>query len=147
MTTVKVKILRLNPLANLPAYATEGSVGLDLQAMESRYMWHGDATVKIPCGIALALPVGYEAQIRPRSSLTAKGIICGFGTIDSDYRGELAVVLTLSKLLDRHTIAAGDRIAQLVVMPVPRVEWDEVADQDALGATARGVGGFGSSGR
>jgi dUTP pyrophosphatase len=142
-----VRIMRVNPLAKLPAYATAGSVGLDLQAMESRGLWPGRAE-KIPCGIALALPDGYEAQIRPRSGLTAKGVHCGFGTCDSDFRGELCVVLTFHSESPNEwfTVTAGDRVAQLVIVPVPRIQWQEVFSADELGNTERGSSGFGSSG-
>lgn len=142
-----VKILRVNPLAKLPAYATEGSVGLDLQSMEDCVLYPAYAK-KLPTGIALSLPRGYEAQIRPRSGLSAKGVHCAFGTVDSDFVGELCVVLTWFDFSREGAfkIEAGDRVAQLVVSPVPRIQWDEVSTQEELGTTTRGTKGFGSSG-
>ena len=101
---------------------------------------------KVPTGIAIALPVGYEAQVRPRSGLAAREgvtILNAPGTIDADFRGEIHVILVN---LDKGpvTIRPGERIAQLVVAPVMRVEWEESADLDA---TDRGPGGFGHTGR
>jgi dUTP pyrophosphatase len=148
MFEVGVKLFRLNPLAKLPAYATAGSVGLDLQAMITVDLEPG-MPIKIPCGIALQIPDWYEGQIRPRSSLSAVGINCAFGTIDSDYRGELAAVLTATAhaVLGVRRIELGSRIAQLVIVPVSRAVLVEVDSLDALGTTTRGAGGFGSSGR
>jgi dUTP pyrophosphatase len=101
----------------------------------------------VPTGFAIALPEGYEAQVRPRSGLALRhGILLpnAPGTIDSDYRGELQVIV-LNAGSEPFTIRRGDRIAQLVIAPVARAEWEEVAAMD-LGATARGAGGFGHSG-
>lgn len=144
---VQVKILRVNPLAKLPAYATAGASGMDVRAMQSATLMPGRA-MKIPLGIALSLPAGYEAQIRPRSGLTAKGVHCGWGTGDEDYRGELSAVLTFHSWShnDRYDVEIGDRIGQLVIVPVPRIQWDEVSTQEELGTTTRGTKGFGSSG-
>jgi dUTP pyrophosphatase len=99
----------------------------------------------IPTGLVIALPSGFEAQVRPRSGLAAKaGVTClnTPGTVDSDYRGELKVIL-INHGTETFTIARGDRIAQLVLAPVTLAAWDEVAELDE---TARGAGGFGSTG-
>jgi dUTP pyrophosphatase len=149
---VRVKVFRINPLAKLPEYAHPGDSGMDLQSMIDVELSPG-TPVKIHCGIALALPEGYEAQIRPRSSLSAKGIYCAFGTIDRGYTGELAAVLTLQaggggafEFLRAAEIKAGDRIAQLVIAPVAAAMVEEVDSAEALGETQRGAAGFGSTG-
>lgn len=138
-----VKFARLHADAQLPTYATDGSVGLDLYAAESKQLFMGDA-VKIDTGIAVELPHGYEAQVRPRSGLSKRGIVCSFGTIDTDYRGSIGVILTAPDCTA--SVNAGDRIAQLVIMPVPRIEVLEV-EASELSATARGDQGFGSTGK
>ncbi|NWG46943.1 MAG: dUTP diphosphatase [Alphaproteobacteria bacterium] len=132
----------------LPAYATEGSAGLDLAAAlaegETRVLAPG-AMDALPTGLALALPQGFEAQIRPRSGLARRHgvtIVNAPGTIDADYRGEIEVLL-VNLGAEPVTFRRGDRIAQMVVAPVTRVRWDEV---DALPASGRGAGGFGSTG-
>lgn len=150
---VPVKIFRVNPLATLPAYAHDGDSGMDLRSMVDVTLRPG-VPVKIPCGIAVGLPDGYEAQIRPRSSFSAAGVHCAWGTIDRGYTGELAAVLTLSgrsggelEFLRKVEIKVGDRIAQLVVVPVSRAVLQEVETAEELGTTSRGDGGFGSTGR
>ena len=131
----------------LPAYATPGSAGVDLAAAVAApvVLAPGDRAA-VPTGIALALPEGYEGQLRPRSGLALKHgltVLNSPGTIDADYRGEVRVILAnLGR--ESVTIARGERIAQLVVAPVSRVAWRPVAD---LPPSARGAGGFGSSGR
>jgi dUTP pyrophosphatase len=144
---VDVRIMRVNAAAVLPEYAHEGDSGMDLRAMEGVTLWPGRAT-KIATGIALSLPDGYEAQIRPRSGLTVKGVQCGWGTCDAGYRGELSAVLTFvnESQSEWFNIDAGDRICQLVIVPVPRIQWSEVFSADALGETARNTNGWGSSG-
>ncbi len=130
----------------LPAYATAGSAGMDLLAAVSEALvLQPGAFVLVPTGLALALPPDTEAQIRPRSGLALKhGITClnAPGTIDSDYRGEVGVIL-INHGAAPFTITRGMRIAQLVMAPVTRLVWNEV---DVLPATARGAGGFGSTG-
>ncbi|MCE7795751.1 dUTP diphosphatase [Sphingobium sufflavum] len=128
----------------LPAYATDGAAGLDVVAAEDVTLVpmgrHAVAT-----GFALAIPAGYEVQVRPRSGLALKhGISLPNtpGTIDSDYRGELKIIM-INLGAEDFAIARGDRIAQLVVAPVQAAAFREVADLDA---TARGAGGFGSTG-
>lgn len=145
-TAVPVRIKRLphgEGLA-LPAYATEGAAGMDVVSAEDVTLAPG-ARHAVATGLALAIPPGYEIQVRPRSGLALKhGISVPNtpGTIDSDYRGELKVIL-INHGAEAFAILRGDRVAQLVLAPVTRAAWDEVADLDQ---TARGAGGFGSTG-
>jgi dUTP pyrophosphatase len=130
----------------LPAYATAGAAGCDLHAaVEAPLEIPPGGRALVPTGIAIALPEGTEAQVRPRSGLALRhGVTClnSPGTIDADYRGEVGVIL--ANLGDApFVVARGMRIAQLVVAPVARVAWDELAE---LPATLRGAGGFGSTG-
>lgn len=129
----------------LPAYATAGAAGMDVVAAETIDLLPG-ARHAVATGFALAIPDGYEVQVRPRSGLALRhGITClnTPGTIDSDYRGEVKVILAnLGQEMFR--VVRGERIAQLVPAAVTRADWVEVADLDD---TARGAGGFGSTGR
>jgi dUTP pyrophosphatase len=131
----------------LPAYATAHAAGLDLLAAvgEAVELAPGSRRL-IPTGISIALPAGYEAQIRPRSGLALRHgvtLLNSPGTIDADYRGELGVILiNLGEAPFR--VERGDRIAQLVIAPVARLAWHEA---DVLPESARGAGGFGSTGR
>jgi len=128
----------------LPAYATPGAAGMDVVAAEDVVLAPG-ARHPVATGLAIAIPHGYEIQVRPRSGLALKhGITVPNtpGTIDSDYRGELKVLL-INHGPQAFTITRGDRIAQLVLAPVLQGAWLEV---DALDETARGEGGFGSTG-
>ena len=129
----------------LPAYATPASAGVDLRAVEKCVLQPGERAL-VPTGIRIALPVGYEAQVRPRSGLALKhGITLpnSPGTIDADYRGEIQVIM--QNLGDApFAIEPGDRIAQMVVAPVSQVNWLEA---NALEETERGSGGFGSTGK
>ena len=131
----------------LPARATEGSAGFDLSAaVEDEVVLDPGSRELVPTGFRIALPPHYEAQIRPRSSLALRhGILIpnAPGTIDSDYRGEIRVILMNAGSEPFH-IRRGDRIAQLIVAKVSAVEWAELSSLDE---TARGAGGFGSSGR
>jgi dUTP pyrophosphatase len=151
MANVKVNIIKFETLGDLslPKYATSGSAGMDLVAAlrpgETRTLKPMQRML-IDTGIAISLPEGYEAQVRPRSGLAlAYGItvLNAPGTIDSDYRGEIGVLLYNSGDQD-FTITRGMRIAQLVVSKYEKVEWNVVLD---LSATERGAGGFGSTGR
>jgi dUTP pyrophosphatase len=145
---VRVQVRRLPEGADLPLPepATAGSAGLDLRAclLDPLSIAPG-ARALVPTGIALALPHGYEAQVRPRSGLalrTGLTLLNSPGTVDADYRGEIKVlVVNLGE--EPIVLARGDRIAQLVVQPVPRVEWEEVED---LPVSSRGAGGFGHTG-
>ena len=130
----------------LPTYQTQGSAGLDLRAHLSEPLTLGPGERKlVPTGVSIELPEGYEAQVRPRSGLALKNgitVLNAPGTIDSDYRGEVGVILVnLSN--ESHEIADGERIAQMVVAPFSRISWDEV---EVLEETARGSGGYGSTG-
>jgi dUTP pyrophosphatase len=130
----------------LPAYATSGAAGMDLHAaVEGEIVLAPGERRLVPTGIRIALPEGYEAQVRPRSGLALRrgiGMVNAPGTIDADYRGEVGVLL-INLGREPFTVRRGDRIAQMVVAPVTRVEWEEAA---ALPETARGEGGFGHSG-
>ncbi|MBQ9564726.1 MAG: dUTP diphosphatase [Synergistaceae bacterium] len=129
----------------LPAYATAGAAGVDLRASEPRVIQPGELAL-VPTGIRIALPDGYEAQIRPRSGLALKhGITLpnSPGTIDSDYRGEVGVIL-MNLGSEPFAIQPGDRIAQMVFAPVTRAVWEEA---ESLDTTERGAGGFGSTGQ
>jgi dUTP pyrophosphatase len=147
---VTVKISRLHEAdadLPLPQYATEGSAGMDIcAAVESDVVIVPGETALIPTGFAIELPLGFEAQIRPRSGLAARhglGILNSPGTIDSDYRGEVKILLTnFGK--EPFTVRRGDRIAQMVIHRYARVAWQEVA---ALSTTTRGAGGFGHTGQ
>lgn len=173
---MQIKIKRLENCYKLPEYQTEGSAAMDLYAAEDTPLWVNLPTL-IATGIQIEVPEGYEAQIRPRSGLSKAGLIIpnSPGTIDSDYRGEVKVILLilymglsdfptikptglynyenweLCDLLDRHgypkaggyLIKKGTRIAQMVIAPIIKAEWEEVEE---LSDTQRGSGGFGSTG-
>lgn len=146
--TVKVAIARLANFPDgwdLPAYATAGAAAVDLRNAGPDIELDSLGRALVPTGLAIALPPGYEAQVRPRSGLSSKrglGLVNSPGTIDSDYRGELLVpMVNLDR--ERQRIEHGERIAQMVIAPVARVEWSEV---DTLPPTDRAGGGFGSTG-
>lgn len=143
---IKVEVKRLPHGAGLPlpAYATSGAAGMDVVSAEDVTIAPGTRHA-VATGLALAIPEGYEIQVRPRSGLALKhGITVPNtpGTIDSDYRGELKVIL-INLGPEPFAIARGDRVAQLVLAPVVQAAWHEVAELDA---TERGEGGFGSTG-
>ena len=142
MTTIRYKLLADVPA---PAYQTAGASGIDLCAAHDAIILPGE-TERVGTALAVEIPDGMEGQIRPRSSLSKQGVLCHFGTIDADYRGELKVVL--SNLLleddDAFVVNRGDRIAQLVIAPVERVELVRV---EQLSETARGERGFGHTGK
>ena len=146
MENIVLKVEKLEHCAGLPEYKTEGAAGMDLMAANTE-----DVVLKpleralIPTGIKIELPRGYEAQIRPRSGLAIKSAItlsnC-VGTIDEDYRGEVCVgLINLSS--EEFTVKRGDRIAQMLIAPVVRANIQVLGE---LSATARGTGGFGSTG-
>lgn len=141
---MKILINKLHPDAHLPAYAHGPfeDAGLDLRAVERVVLEPGVAQA-VPTGIAIELPPGHEAQVRPRSGMALKhSLTVNFGTIDPGYRGEIRVVMfNLGRA--NYTVEKGDRIAQLVVARYEAVEWEE----GQLGNSSRGAGGFGSSGR
>ncbi|MDR1730979.1 MAG: dUTP diphosphatase [Synergistaceae bacterium] len=147
MKEVKVAILRDARAKKFPVpeYATPASAGVDLRTVEEVVLLPGERTL-VSTGIRIALPVGYEAQIRPRSGLALKhGITLpnSPGTIDADYRGEIQVIV-MNLGQDPFTFEPGDRVAQMVIAPVCQVTWDE---SENLDETERGEGGFGSTGR
>ena len=143
---VQIKRLRSARDLELPIRASEQAAGVDLHAaIETSLTLEPGARALVPTGIAIALPAGYEGQVRPRSGLAAK---CGItlvnspGTIDADYRGEIKVIL-INLGAEPVTFERGDRVAQLVVQRLPEIEWETV---DELSATERGAGGFGHTG-
>lgn len=143
---MQIKIRHIHPEAFTPQYATPGAAGLDLHARIPHpiYLQPG-VRFTCPTGIAIELPEGFEAQVRPRSGLARKNgltVLNAPGTIDSDYTGEVCVIL-INHGDEPVTISGGDRIAQMVIAPVIRAELVPV---DALTATQRGDGGFGSTG-
>lgn len=145
---VSVAVTKLPHAAHiaLPAYATEHSAGMDLcAAIDAPLALEPGARMLVPTGLAIALPAGFEAQIRPRSGLAAKNgvtVLNSPGTIDADYRGEIKVILA-NLGGETFTIESGMRIAQMVVARHATVQWQETAELDQ---TARGAGGFGSTG-
>jgi dUTP pyrophosphatase len=143
---VEVKIRKLHPTAVVPRYMTAHAAGLDLTTVieEPLTLQPGERTL-LPTGLALAIPPGYEGQVRPRSGLALKqgvALVNAPGTIDADYRGELGVIV-INLGLDPVTFRPGDRIAQLIITPVTRVQLCEV---DQLDDTERSGGGFGHTG-
>ena len=146
MTKVAITVLPHAENLSLPSYATEHAAGMDLcAAVTNDVVLEPGKRALIPTGIAIALPEGYEAQVRPRSGLALKNgitLLNSPGTIDADYRGEVGVILAnLGEA--SFTVTRGMRIAQMVVAEYSRVEWQKVAE---LSSTARGAGGFGSTG-
>ena len=148
MNDVQVLIRRLANFPRdweLPSYATSGSAAVDLRNAGPDVVLEPMQRMLIPTALAIALPHGYEAQVRPRSGLSLKrgiGLVNSPGTIDSDYRGELLIpVINFDREPQR--IEHGERVAQMVIAPVAQVSWQEV---DALPETARAAGGFGSTG-
>ena len=144
---VKVLVKKLNPKVLLPTYKTKGSSGMDLMAfIESPIKIAPNSSALIPTGISIAIPNEVEIQIRPRSGLAAKSNITVLntpGTIDSDYRGEIKVIL-FNHGNDEFLINNGDRIAQMILTPIHKIDFEEV---DQLPETIRGEGGFGSTGK
>jgi len=147
MSDVRVRFQRLSPHAVLPAYQSALAAGMDLHAaIEADLVLERGSIALIPLGFAMELPPGYEGQVRPRSGLaTRHGVTIpnSPGTVDADYRGEMKVAL-INLGSAAFTVTPAMRIAQLVVAPVVRVSWDETRE---LSETARGGGGFGSTGR
>lgn len=151
MSDIQVQIVPLPHFRglDLPAYETAGSAGMDVRAAvpeNEPVILAPGARAMVPTGLSVAIPEGYEIQVRPRSGLAAKhGLTClnTPGTIDSDYRGEIKVIL-INLGAEAFTIQRGERIAQLILAPVTRLAWLQV---EALDETVRGAGGFGSTGR
>jgi dUTP pyrophosphatase len=148
MTAIDVEVKRLPHGADLPLpqYATADSAGLDLlAAVDADLVLQPGTRALVPTGLAIALPPGYEAQVRPRSGLALRNgiaLLNSPGTVDADYRGEVGVIL-INLGQEPFVVTRGMRIAQMVVAPVTRLAWREVAD---LPTSERGAGGFGSTG-
>tara|TARA_B100000586_G_scaffold190397_1_gene140142 strand:+ start:1178 stop:1615 length:438 start_codon:yes stop_codon:yes gene_type:complete len=144
---VKVLVKKLNSKAQLPKYKTSGSSGMDLMAsIENPIKIEPQESALIATGISIAIPEGTEVQIRPRSGLAAKfsiSVLNTPGTIDSDYRGEIKIIL-FNHGKEEFTINNNDRVAQMVLMPILKAEFEEVED---LPETLRGSEGFGSTGK
>ena len=144
---VKVLIKKLNSKIQLPKYKTDGSSGMDLMAfIESPINIKPQESALIPTGISIAIPEDTEVQIRPRSGLAAKSsmsVLNTPGTIDSDYRGEIKIIL-FNHGKEEFIINNNDRVAQMILMPIIKAEFEEVED---LPKTLRGSGGFGSTGK
>ena len=144
---VKVLVKKLNPFVQLPSYKTIGSSGMDLKAcIEKPINLEPKNSCLVPTGLAVAFPEKYEIQIRPRSGLAAKNnisILNTPGTIDSDYRGELKIIL-FNHGNENFVINNNDRVAQMVLTPIIKMELEEVNE---LPVSVRGVGGFGSTGK
>ena len=144
---VKILVKKLDSRVKLPSYKTVGSSGMDLMALTDKPITIlPKKSYLVPTGISVAMPKNYEIQIRPRSGLAAKNNISVLntpGTIDSDYRGEIKIIL-FNHSSDEFLINDGDRIAQIVLMPVHKIDFEEVEN---LPDTVRGEGGFGSTGR
>lgn len=148
---IPVKVMALNDLAFVPTYETLGSACFDLRSAADRQIEivPGDGATKIPTGLAFEIPPDHVLLVFARSGNAARSRVSlanGVGVIDSDYRGEVQVVLARDEYESDHTfvVSPGDRIAQAMVLPVTRVEFELVSD---LGKTKRGAGGFGSTGR
>lgn len=141
-----VEFKKLHPEAQVPRYMTELAAGLDIQALlQEPFQLEPGERCLVPTGLAVAIPPGYEIQVRPRSGLAIKhgiALVNSPGTIDADYRGEIGIIL-INHGRERFAINSGDRIAQLVVAPVCQAELVEVAE---LTDTERGAGGFGHTG-
>ena len=144
---VKILIKKINRKVITPKYKTDGSSGVDLSAfLDKEVVIKPNSSELIPTGLQVAIPEELEIQIRPRSGLAAKesiGVLNSPGTIDSDYRGELKIIL-FNHGKEDFIINNGDRIAQMVLVPIVKMEFEEV---DSLPNTIRGQGGFGSTGK
>ncbi|HEU4950396.1 MAG TPA: dUTP diphosphatase [Holophagaceae bacterium] len=152
MMIVPVHVLPHGEGLDLPAYATAHAAGLDLRAAipegEGWTLLPGQRRL-VPTGLTMAIPEGFEGQVRPRSGLALKHgltVLNAPGTIDADYRGEVAVLL-INHGSEPFELRRGERIAQLVFAPVIQASWEAVPGLDQLGATDRGAGGYGSTGR
>ena len=144
---IKVQIKKLDPGVEIPEYKTSGSSGVDLKAfIKNKVIIKPFKSIIIPTGLSIAVPENCEIQIRPRSGLAANsniGILNTPGTIDSDYRGEIKVIM-YNHSNKEFSVNNGDRIAQMILMPVFKFKFEEV---DILSKTVRGTGGFGSTGK
>lgn len=139
-----LRVKKLRPAARIPQRATAHATGFDLYACLDAPVALTPHPQKVPCGIAIEFPAGYDVQVRPRSGLSAKGVGVAFGTIDADYRGELIVTMWTFGDADTYEVHDGDRIAQLVVAQLAPVD---VVEAQELAPSARADGGHGSTGR
>ena len=144
---IKVLVKKINSKAQIPKYKTDGSSGMDLMALiENPIIIKPQKSELIPTGLSIAIPEDTEVQIRPRSGLATKSSISVLntpGTIDSDYRGEIKIIL-FNHGKEKFTVNNNDRIAQMILMPILKAEFEEV---ESLPKTLRGSGGFGSTGK
>lgn len=142
----RVLFVKIDPSAELPRYESNGAAGADIRAcLQTPQMVHPMERILVPTGLKMEIPDGYECQVRPRSGFAAKSgitVLNSPGTIDSDYRGEIKIML-INLGLEPVRIQNGDRIAQLVFAPAVQAVFDEAAE---LSGTERGSGGFGSTG-
>ena len=145
--TSVVKVAKTDPAARMPTKGSAHAAGWDLYCLEDTVV-NFRSSMKLRTGLRVAIPEGFEGQVRARSSLGSKGLILphSIGTIDADYRGELFVLMTWIGEGDSYKVKSGERIAQLVIAPIPDAQFSEVEIED-LGETERGEGGFGSTGR
>ncbi len=145
--TIEVKVARIHPDAVLPVQGSELAAGFDLHSVE-RIEVNKGKTELLPTGLVLAIPPGWEGQVRCRSGLGKKGLILpnGVGTIDADYRGELMVLAHWIGESDSFVVEKGERIGQILLKRVPNIRFVEV-ERESLDQTERGAGGFGSTGR
>jgi dUTP pyrophosphatase len=139
-----IRVKKLRPDAKLPFRATPGATGYDLYACLDSDLEVGQQPARVPTGIAIETPEGYDVQIRPRSGLSSQGVMATYGTIDADYRGELLVTLYTLPYRAPHIVHNGDRIAQLIISQIANIELEEVTE---LAESERGAGGHGSTGR
>jgi dUTP pyrophosphatase len=146
MLKVQVKVLPHGQGVPLPKYMSDHAAGMDLYAaVQEELIIPSGGWKLVPTGLAMAIPEGYEAQVRPRSGLALKqgvSVLNTPGTVDADYRGEVGVIL-MNHSKDELVVKRGDRIAQMIINKIERIEFDEV---DVLPATDRGTGGFGHTG-
>jgi dUTP pyrophosphatase len=143
-TGTTLRVVRLRPSARLPERQSTLASGFDLYAcLAEGPLWIGEAPVRVPTGLAIAAPAGLDVQVRPRSGLSAQGVMAVFGTLDADYRGEVMVTMYCLPSTRRFEVADGDRIAQLVIARLVDIAWETV---DQLDDTPRGAGGHGSTG-
>lgn len=138
-----LRVQRLRPDARLPERATPASTGYDLYACLDGELTIGQEPALVPTGIAIEAPPGYDVQVRPRSGLSSKGVQVAFGTIDSDYRGEILVTMYVLPYREPHVVRPGDRIAQLIVSRAAELTIEEA---EALSASPARRGGHGSTG-
>jgi dUTP pyrophosphatase len=147
---LELPVVRLDPSLPLPSYAKAGDAGLDLRAREDVVLAPGGGRALVPTGLVVGIPEGYAGFVQPRSGLALRhGVTClnTPGLIDSGYRGELKVLLVNTDPTEPFAVARGERVAQLVIQSVEQAVLVEVEDLGHLGASSRGDGGFGHTGR